>query len=170
MFQGLPLEGHVSCIDTLPDCGHADSKIYYSPILAGIESTFMAAEGRNWLSDPDMALTHMVDGPGDGHFAGLRSIDLRMVWQVLSSIVIVVGNGFGAFILSCNPSKFSSISIPANDSRLHSNSRSRLQKRRLPYLLAPHAGQLRRLPELLRRHADLVLEVAALDDAADDGV
>ena len=26
------------------------------PILAGIESKFMAAEGRHWLSDPDMAL------------------------------------------------------------------------------------------------------------------
>ena len=43
----------------------------------------------------------MVDGPGDGHFAGLRSIDLRMVWQLLSSILIVVGTAFGAFILSC---------------------------------------------------------------------
>lgn len=43
----------------------------------------------------------MVDGPGDGQFAGLRSIDLRMIWQLLSSIIVVVGTAFGAFILSC---------------------------------------------------------------------
>lgn len=40
------------------------------PILAGIESRFMAAEGRNWLSDPDMALVsrYQVDMFDKGHY------------------------------------------------------------------------------------------------------
>ena len=40
------------------------------PILAGIESTFMAAEGRHWLSDPDMALVRRfpVDIFDKGHY------------------------------------------------------------------------------------------------------
>lgn len=32
-------------------------------ILAGIETTFVAKEGRNWLRDENSALIYMVDGP-----------------------------------------------------------------------------------------------------------
>lgn len=73
-------------------------------ILAGIETTFVAKEGRNWLRDEDRALTYMVDGPWDGHFEGLRSFDFRMLWQIMSSISIVVGTAAGAFIVSCKKS------------------------------------------------------------------
>ncbi|KAL8831432.1 MAG: hypothetical protein Q9191_000876 [Dirinaria sp. TL-2023a] len=70
-------------------------------ILAGIERTFMANEGRNWLRDENKALTYMVDGPKDGQFEGLRHFDFRMLWQIMSSITIVAGTAAGAFILSC---------------------------------------------------------------------
>jgi len=73
-------------------------------ILAGIETTFVAKEGRNWLRDEDRALTYMVDGPRDGHFEGLRSFDCRMLWQIMSSISIVMGTTAGAFIVSCKRS------------------------------------------------------------------
>ena len=58
-------------------------------ILAGIERTFMANEGRNWLRDENKALTYMVDGPKDGQFEGLRHFDFRMIWQIMSSIMVV---------------------------------------------------------------------------------
>ena len=32
---------------------------------------------------------------------GLKLFDPRMVWQALSSLVIVGASGFGAFIISC---------------------------------------------------------------------
>jgi len=73
-------------------------------ILAGIETTFVAKEGRNWLRDEDRALTYMVDGPRDGHFKGLRSFDFRMLWQIMSSVAIVMGTATGAFIVSCERS------------------------------------------------------------------
>ena len=81
------------------------------PILAGIETSFMAKDGRDWLRDEDRALTSMVDGPHDGHFEGLRSFDLRMLWQIMSSIVIVCGTAAGAFILSCESSLTTHISM-----------------------------------------------------------
>ena len=81
------------------------------PILAGIETVFMAKDGRDWLRDEDRALTYMVDGPPDGQFEGLRSFDLRMLWQIMSSIVIVCGTAAGAFILSCESSPISHLSI-----------------------------------------------------------
>ena len=76
-------------------------------ILAGIETTFMAREGRNWLRNEDKALTYMVDGPRDGHFEGLRSFDFRMLWQIMGSITIVVGTATGAFFVSCKNSPVS---------------------------------------------------------------
>lgn len=70
-------------------------------ILAGIETKFMAREGRDWLRHEDRALTHMVDGPEDGQVEGLSSFDFRMLWQIMSSIIIVLGTATGAFIVSC---------------------------------------------------------------------
>ena len=84
----------------------------------------------------------MVDGPGDGHFAGLRSIDLRMIWQALSSIVIVAGTAFGAFILSCKFQDTHYSWVILMLSRLHPNCWSRLQKRRLLNIFITHIGQL----------------------------
>lgn len=72
------------------------------PIIEGIEKTFMAKWGRNWLRDPDMARTFMVLGPPE--MAGLRWFDFRMVWQIQGSVCIVCGAVGGAFILSCKTS------------------------------------------------------------------
>lgn len=72
------------------------------PIIEGIERTFMAKWGRNWLRAPDVARTLMVLGPDD--MAGLRWFDFRMIWQILGSVCIVSGAVGGAFILSCKTS------------------------------------------------------------------
>ena len=84
----------------------------------------------------------MVDGPGDCHFDGLRSIDLRMVWQALSSILIVAGTAFGAFILSCKFQLHPVLVAHPNVSRFHPNCWSRLQKRRLLNIPSTHISQL----------------------------
>lgn len=68
------------------------------PILEGIERTFMAEWGRNWLREPDRARTLMVRGPNRP--AGLRWFDFRMIWQIMSSVCLVCGTVGGAFILS----------------------------------------------------------------------
>ena len=68
-------------------------------ILAGIEKTFVANAGRNWLMDPELARTFMVQGPET--LVGLRWFDPRMIWQILCSISIVCGTVGGAFVLSC---------------------------------------------------------------------
>lgn len=68
-------------------------------ILAGIEGSFMAAAGRNWLKDADWARTKMIVGPE--RMFGLRWFDFRILWQIISSIFILVGTVGGAFILSC---------------------------------------------------------------------
>lgn len=69
------------------------------PILAGIESSFMADYGRDWLRDPDRARTAMVLGPDK--IEGLRWFDFRMIWQIISAVCIVCGTVGGAFVLSC---------------------------------------------------------------------
>lgn len=69
------------------------------PILEGIERTFMADWGRNWLKEPEMARTLLVLGPDST--AGLRWFDFRMIWQIMSSVCLVCGTVGGAFILSC---------------------------------------------------------------------
>ena len=68
-------------------------------ILAGIESSFMASHGRDWLREADAARTAMVRGSGNIH--GLQWFDFRMVWQIISAVIIVAGTAGGAFILSC---------------------------------------------------------------------
>ncbi len=69
------------------------------PILAGIETKFMAMAGRNWLRDAKVARTAMVLGPEKT--AGLRLFDFRMVWQAIGSLCIVGGTTGGAIIHSC---------------------------------------------------------------------
>lgn len=69
------------------------------PILASIESSFMADYGRDWLRDPEHARTAMVLGPDE--LQGLRWFDFRMMWQIISAVCIVCGTVGGAFVLSC---------------------------------------------------------------------
>ncbi|MCJ1428298.1 hypothetical protein MMC29_006207 [Sticta canariensis] len=68
------------------------------PILEGIERTFMADWGRNWLKEPERARTLLVLGPDRS--AGLTWFDFRMIWQIMSSVCLVCGTVGGAFILS----------------------------------------------------------------------
>ena len=69
------------------------------PILAGIESKFMASYGRDWLRHPHAARLAIV--VGSRNVNGLKMFDPRMAWQLTSSILTVCGTVGGAFILSC---------------------------------------------------------------------
>ena len=69
------------------------------PILSGIETKFMAEYGRDWLLHGHAARLAIV--VGSRNVNGLKMFDPRMFWQVTSSVVIVCGSTFGAFILSC---------------------------------------------------------------------
>lgn len=69
------------------------------PLLAGIETKFMADYGRDWLRHGDAARLAMV--VGSRNVNGLKLFDPRMVWQITSALVIVCGTFGGAFILSC---------------------------------------------------------------------
>ena len=82
--------------------GQGRSHFHYGvahPILCGIETKFMAEYGRDWLHYGAAARLAMVVGSRNDD--GLKMFDARMAWQVASSIVMVCGCGFGAFILSC---------------------------------------------------------------------
>lgn len=79
------------------------------PVLAGIETTFMAAAGRNWLRDVEGARTAMVLGPKGT--AGLRCFDFRMLWQIISAAQVVGGTAGGAFILSCEKNFFRTLTV-----------------------------------------------------------
>ena len=68
------------------------------PILAGIESSFVADHGRDWLRDSEQARNNLVLGPKT--LAGLRWFDPRELWQISSAIAVVMGSAGGAFILS----------------------------------------------------------------------
>ena len=83
------------------------------PILASIESSFMAEYGRDWLKDPDRARTAMVLGPE--RLPGLRWFDFRMIWQIISAAFIVCGTIGGAFVISCK----SDISVVRADHSSH---------------------------------------------------
>lgn len=74
------------------------------PIIANIEGSFMAAAGRNWLKDAELARTKMILGPEK--LFGLIWFDFRMLWQIISSICILIGTAGGAFILSCGKAFF----------------------------------------------------------------
>ena len=69
------------------------------PILAGIETKFMASYGRDWLRHGNAARLAMV--VESRNINGLKMFDPRMGWQVTSSLFIVCGTAGGAFILSC---------------------------------------------------------------------
>lgn len=78
-------------------------------IIASIEGSFMAAAGRNWLKDADLARTKMILGPGKKF--GLRWFDFQMLWQIINSICILVGTTGGAFILSCGKAFFGNFQL-----------------------------------------------------------
>ena len=78
-------------------------------IIASIEGSFMAAAGRNWLKDADLARTKMILGPEK--LFGLRWFDFRILWQIISSIFILVGTAGGAFILSCVKAFFGHVQL-----------------------------------------------------------
>ena len=68
-------------------------------ILAGIEDTYVAQRGRNWLRNSEEARTALVEGPTDMH--GLvHGFDPNEFWQMLASFMIVSTAVFGAFLLS----------------------------------------------------------------------
>ncbi len=58
----------------------------------------MADYGRNWLRHGYAARLAMV--VGSRNVNGLKMFDPRMAWQVTSSVIIVGGSVFGAFIIS----------------------------------------------------------------------
>lgn len=67
-------------------------------ILAGIEENYVAEHGRGWLQDSEEARTALVKGPEK--LSGLGGFDVRELWQIASSFLIVALSGTGAFILS----------------------------------------------------------------------
>lgn len=69
------------------------------PLLAGIETRFMADYGRDWLHYGHAARLAIV--VGSRNVNGLKMFDPRMVWQIASAVAIVCGSIGGAFILSC---------------------------------------------------------------------
>lgn len=85
--------------------GQGRSHFHYGvahPILSGIETKFMADYGRNWLALGHEARRAII--VGSRNINGLKMFDPRMIWQVTSAMILVVGSVIGAFILSCKPS------------------------------------------------------------------
>ncbi|KAL8964433.1 MAG: hypothetical protein Q9183_004450 [Haloplaca sp. 2 TL-2023] len=68
------------------------------PLLAGIESKFMAEYGRDWLRPGYAARLAIV--VGSRNVNGLKMFDPRMVWQISASLLVIGGSVGGAFILS----------------------------------------------------------------------
>jgi hypothetical protein len=66
-------------------------------ILIDIEKAYIADHGRNWLADEHEARMNLMLGHVDH---GLVWFDGRQFWQIFAAVVIVVGTGIGAFILS----------------------------------------------------------------------
>ena len=67
-------------------------------ILAGIEESYLAKHGRDWLRDSEAARTSLVKGPP--RLKGLHWFDFRELWQILWATIIVLSSSGGAFILS----------------------------------------------------------------------
>ncbi len=68
------------------------------PILSNIEFSYVGQHGRNWLEhdrDARWALVYGYVNP-----KGLFHFDLRQLWQILSSILIIDGIIAGAFVIS----------------------------------------------------------------------
>ncbi|KAL6721732.1 hypothetical protein ACLMJK_000837 [Lecanora helva] len=68
------------------------------PILTAIETKFLADYGRAWLLHGHAARVAIVTGSRNDQ--GLKMFDPRMIWQIMSSFVIVAGTVSGSFILS----------------------------------------------------------------------
>ena len=66
-------------------------------ILIDLEKAYIAQHGRNWLANEHEARMNLMLGQVD---KGLVWFDGRQIWQILAALVIVVGTGTGAFILS----------------------------------------------------------------------
>jgi hypothetical protein len=66
------------------------------PIVAGIEDEFVKEYGRDWLQRPEVR--DKLVKPRKPY--GIFFFDLRELWQIASSAVVVTGTIFGAFILN----------------------------------------------------------------------
>ena len=68
-------------------------------ILAGIEASYVAKHGRNWLKDTEEARSALVTGPTN--MQGLnREFNYEEIWQVVASFVLFGTAIFGAFLIS----------------------------------------------------------------------
>lgn len=77
-------------------------------ITAGMETAYVAAHGRGWLRADWEAENSLLWAPVNDQ--GLIWFDFRMIWQMVSSIIVVGGTVLGAFILSCkSPNLYSSL-------------------------------------------------------------
>ncbi|KAL8952061.1 MAG: hypothetical protein Q9222_002013 [Ikaeria aurantiellina] len=101
------------------------------PLLAGMESKFMAEYGRDWLRHGYAARLAIV--VGSRNINGLQMFDPRMAWQITASIFIIGGSVSGAFILSCKECLLFSKRL-VDTPRFYPHGRSQLQKRRPPHL------------------------------------
>ena len=68
------------------------------PLLAGIETKFIASYGRDWLRHAYAARLAIV--VGSRNLNGLKMFDPRMAWQISFALFIVCGCVFAAFIIS----------------------------------------------------------------------
>ncbi|KAI4181566.1 MAG: hypothetical protein L6R41_006553 [Letrouitia leprolyta] len=68
------------------------------PILSGIETKFIADYGRGWLRHKDAARKAIV--VGSRNVNGLKMFDMRMVWQLISALLLFCGSTFGSFFIS----------------------------------------------------------------------
>ncbi|QDS77203.1 hypothetical protein FKW77_002639 [Venturia effusa] len=66
-------------------------------ILLDIEKAYIAEHGRNWLSQEREARASLVLGQV---LQELVWFDRRLLWQIMSALIFVVGTSTGAFILS----------------------------------------------------------------------
>ena len=68
-------------------------------ILAGIEASYVAKHGRNWLKNVEEARSALVTGPTN--MQGLdRKFNHEEIWQVVASFVLFGTAIFGAFLIS----------------------------------------------------------------------
>ena len=74
------------------------------PILSGSESRFIAQYGRDWLRFNASARQALTIGSRNAN--GLKMFDSRMVWQVISAMILFCGSTFGSFFISCRLSQW----------------------------------------------------------------
>lgn len=67
------------------------------PILVGIESSIIDKKPRSWLAIPKIE-SILVRGPKADK--GVYDFDAREIWEVMSSLIVVVGTISGAFVIS----------------------------------------------------------------------